>query len=487
LLDIYTKTVKHSLQWFDSHLSGEISNKISDFQDSVTEITSNLFRVLNMLVSVLLMFVFLIKINVFSALVLMLFVLIYVPIIWYLIKKQIRLNESSAKVRQNASGIINDSISNIFCIKVIGSLFTELQLKLKPAVANWKSWDKKVRNFEAYVVDNADTVMMTLMNAAQIYLLAHLYQKGEITAGGFAFVSMLTLKLQWKLNYVLEQILFHVNPSIAKIKSSYEFVNKPVDVRDKEDAYNLKNVKGDIKYSKVDFSYSADNKLVLSNFNLSVKAGERIGVVGMSGAGKTTLMKCLLRYFDVKSGSISIDGHDIKKIFQQSLRDSIAMIPQDITMFHRSIKENLQIAKYKASDKEIIDACKKAKIHQDIMEMPRGYDTIVGERGTKLSGGQRQRVAIARAILKNAPILVLDEATSSLDTATEQLIQESINHILETSKATVIAIAHRLSTIKHMDRIIVLDKGKIVEEGTHSNLIKKKNGYYKKLWEMQAI
>ena len=208
---------------------------------------------------------------------------------------------------------------------------------------------------------------------------------------------------------------------------------------------------------------------------------------GHQGAGKTTLIKCLLRYFDTNAGVISIDANNIKNVSQESLRAVISVIPQDITMFHRSIKENLRLAKYDASDEEIIMACKKARIHGDILQMPEGYETIVGERGVKLSGGQRQRVAIARAILKNAPILILDEATSSLDTPTERIIQDSINEVLEESKATVIAIAHRLSTLKHMDRIIVLDHGKIVEEGTHNGLIRKKNGFYRRLWEMQAI
>ena len=198
-------------------------------------------------------------------------------------------------------------------------------------------------------------------------------------------------------------------------------------------------------------------------------------------------MKCLLRYFDVDSGDVLIDGQSISQLKQTSLRSHIAIIPQDITMFHRSIFDNLALAKPGVTLEAMQNACRQAKIHADIMAMPKQYDTIVGERGVKLSGGQRQRIAIARAILKDAPILILDEATSSLDTPTEQLIQHSIDTILEKSRATVIAIAHRLSTLKHMDRIIVLDKGKIVEQGSHQGLIRKKDGHYKKLWDMQVI
>ena len=184
---------------------------------------------------------------------------------------------------------------------------------------------------------------------------------------------------------------------------------------------------------------------------MHIKAGERIGIVGTSGAGKTTLIKCLFRYFNLQSRAILVDGYDISQVTEELLRSNISVIPQDITMFHRSILENLQLAKYDATLPEIEEACKEARIHDDILRMPNGYHSIVGERGVKVSVGQRQRVAIARAILKNAPILILDEATSALDSATEALIQKSIDEILETSNATTIVVAHRLSTLLHMD------------------------------------
>ena len=219
---------------------------------------------------------------------------------------------------------------------------------------------------------------------------------------------------------------------------------------------------------------------------MSIRPGEQVGLVGLSGAGKTTIIKCLLRYFDIVSGDITLDGRSIRSVTQASLRSQVSVIPQDITMFHRSIFDNLLLARPDATAEQVWNACKQANIHKDIMEMPDQYATIVGERGVKLSGGQRQRIAIARAILKDAPILILDEATSSLDSPTEKLIQSSINSVLEKSPATVIAIAHRLSTLTHMDRIVVLDKGRIVEEGSHPELIKK-NGHYKHLWDMQLI
>jgi len=485
--DIYSKTIGHSLHWFDSHLSGEISNKISDFQSSIITIITFMFRALINVLTVIISLVFLMQVHSQPTIVLALFVLIYTPIIYLLLKRQVRLQEEYVGARQKTIGIINDSISNIFGIKIIGNSQDEFKLKLLPALLRWKSWDRKTMVFDAWWVDNADTAMVTLMSAVQIYLLAQLYQQGNITAGGFAFVAMITLNIHGELDKFLDSLLFNINPAVAQVKSSYQFINEDYDVLDSADATILGKIKGEIDYKEVHFAYGNSNKAVLEDFNLHINPGERLGIVGTSGAGKTTMTKCLLRYFDVQQGAISIDGNPINTITQESLRAHISIIPQDITMFHRTIRENLQLAKYDATDEEIIDACKKAKIHDDIMVMEKGYDSVVGERGIKVSGGQRQRIAIARAILKNASILILDEATSSLDTPTEQLIQASINELLETSNATVIAIAHRLSTLKNMDRIIVLDKGKIVEEGQHDSLILKEKGLYKKLWEMQMI
>ena len=484
--DLYSKIVGHSLHWFDSHLSGEISSKITDFQHGITHLVTFIFRAFINVLTVIISLLFLTKIHEQPAIVLTVFVLIYSPIIYLLLRKQMQLQSEYVEARQKATGIINDNISNIFGIKIIGNSAREFKSNLLPALLNWKSWDRKTRVFDAWWVDNADTIMITIMSAVQIYLLAYLYRDGDITAGGFAFAAMITLNIHADLDNFMDSLLFNINPSIAQVKSSYKFINEEYDVKDRLNADVLGNVKGEIEYKNVHFSYGGGDKSVLSGFDLHIKPGERLGIVGTSGAGKTTMTKCLLRYFDVQEGLVCIDGNNILDVTQESLRANISIIPQDITMFHRSIRENLQLAKYDATDEEIIAACKQAKIHEDIMTMPKGYDSTVGERGVKVSGGQRQRIAIARAILKNAPILILDEATSALDTPTEQLIQSSLNEVLETSKATVIAIAHRLSTLQHMDRIIVLDKGKIVEEGTHNSLITTKDGLYRRLWEMQS-
>jgi ATP-binding cassette, subfamily B, bacterial len=483
--DMYNKTIGHSLHWFDSHLSGEISSKIQDFQNAISEIASNVFRTFHIICKIAITLFFILSVNRLTGLVLGLFVLIYAPIIYLLLKKQMTLQKAFVGAKQEAMGIINDSIANIFGIKVLGDLKSEIKLKVGPAINKWRFWDYKTRQFDTYYVDNADTFMVVMLNAVQIYLLSNLFKKGAISAGTFAFIAMITLKIHSQLNDFLENLLFNINPKIAQIKSSYSFINSKIDVEDRENAKTLATFKDFIEYRNVGFCYGEKSKLVLHDFNLKIGAGQRLGVVGTSGAGKTTMIKCLLRYFDVTEGGIFLGDQDIRDVTQDSLRKLISIIPQDITMFHRSIMDNLRLANYNATEEEILSACIKAKIHDDIMAMPQGYNTIVGERGVKLSGGQRQRVAIARAILKNAPILILDEATSSLDTHTEQLIQESINELLDGAGATVIAIAHRLSTLKNTDRIIVLDKGKIVQDGTHSALLAS-GGLYKTLWDAQV-
>ncbi|MCK4891750.1 MAG: ATP-binding cassette domain-containing protein, partial [Candidatus Pacebacteria bacterium] len=223
---------------------------------------------------------------------------------------------------------------------------------------------------------------------------------------------------------------------------------------------------------------------VFEKFDLTIKGCQRVALIGPSGAGKTTVIKLLLRNFDVFGGKILIDDQDISKVTQESLWENISLVPQDPILFHRSLMENIRYGKFDATDVEVIKASKLAHCHEFISDLPEKYDTFVGERGVKLSGGERQRVAIARAILRNAPILVLDEATSSLDSQSESLIQDALDKLMKNK--TVIVIAHRLSTIVKMDRIIYIDKGRIIEEGTHEELLRKNKGQYRKLWELQA-
>jgi ATP-binding cassette subfamily B protein len=485
IIDMYNRTTKHSLYWFDSHFSGEISSKISDFQENFIDMINLTPYVISTLLFTIVGVLFLTKISIPSVLVIVIYAILYSLVMFILLSKQLQLQRTRANAKQRTLGVINDSISNIFSVKIIGSIFSEFKLKLIPALNDWKEQERRSKFFDAIWVDNADTIMATIMLVAQIYVTAHLYRSNQISAGSFAFIMMITLNIRESIDRLLTQIVFQINPQIATMNSSYEFINRPYDVKDSDDAMEIGKVKGAITFKKMDYAYSGSSKYIFNGLNLSIRAGERIGIVGHSGAGKTTLIKCLVRYFDISRGEIKIDSFNIKNITQESLWANIAIIPQDITMFHRSILENLRIAKLDATIDEIKLACKKARIHDDIEEMAMGYDTLVGERGVKISGGQRQRVAIARAILKNAPILILDEATSALDTPTEHLIQDSLNEMFDSNMATTIVVAHRLSTLLHMDRIIVFEQGNIVEEGTHNELLEMK-GVYKNLWDKQV-
>ena len=476
----YRKTMKHSLHWFDSHLSGEIASKITDLQDSTITLVTVAFRSLTMVAYLSISMFFLFQIHHIPALIVLSFVVIYIPVIVILLRKQMQLQGEYVKARQEAVGIINDSITNVFGIKIIGNLQREIALKLQPSIKKWSMWDRKTRLYDAWYVDMADTIMSVIMNFTNICATTYLFKSGEISAGSFAFIMITTFNIHKDIDDILQNVMFSINPKLATIESSLEFI----EIEDSVEKDKIPQFQGKIDYVGVDFNYNND-KEIFHNLNFHIGQSERVGIVGTSGAGKTTLIKCLLKYFSITGGKILIDGYNIEDFSEESVRAGISVIPQDITMFHRTILENLQIAKDDATLDEIIAACKKAKIHDDIEKMPDGYNTIVGERGVKLSGGQRQRIAIARAILKDAPILILDEATSALDTPTEILIQESINEILDDSKATMIVIAHRLSTLLHMDRIIVMENGKIVEEGHHLDLLST-NGLYHKLWNSQV-
>ncbi|MFA6355021.1 MAG: ABC transporter ATP-binding protein [Candidatus Paceibacterota bacterium] len=246
----------------------------------------------------------------------------------------------------------------------------------------------------------------------------------------------------------------------------------------------LTNVKGEVIFDNITYIYENNNQKVFDNFSLRIKAGEKIALVGSSGAGKSTFVRLLMRLFNLKEGRILVDGVDISNVSQKNLREEIGFVPQDPVLFHRTLMENIRYGKRDATNEEVIKAAELAHCDEFIANLPKGYETYVGERGVKLSGGERQRVAIARAILKNAPILILDEATSALDSESEMLIQDALHNLIEGK--TVIVIAHRLSTIRGMARIIVIENGKIIEDGSHDELLEIEGGIYKKLWSIQA-
>lgn len=270
---------------------------------------------------------------------------------------------------------------------------------------------------------------------------------------------------------------------MADAEEMIEVLNTKYEVQDSKKAKKLSVVRGKIEFEKVRFSYDKTVK-VINNLSLRIKSGERVALVGPSGGGKSTVTKLILRFFDIQRGKIFIDGQNIKSVTQDSLRSQISLVPQDPILFHRTLEENIKYGNQDATEQEVIAAAKLANCHEFIQKFPKKYDTYVGERGVKLSGGERQRVAIARAILANNPILILDEATSSLDSKSESEIQEALQNLMK--NRTTLVIAHRLSTIMKMDRIIVFQDGKIAEQGTHADLVSNESGLYKKLWDLQS-
>ncbi len=315
---------------------------------------------------------------------------------------------------------------------------------------------------------------------AMIFTLLHGWVAGWVTIGDFTQVGMQTFWIMGWIWFVSHQITLFAR-EMGTVRDALALIKKEHDIVDQKGARPLLMQRGEILFDQVSFAYKKRHS-VFKDLDVHIPAGQKIGLVGFSGSGKSTFVNLIMRFFDLQGGRILIDGQNIAEVTQDSLRSQIAMIPQDPSLFHRNLWENIRYGRLDASDEEVIQASKLAHCHEFIEKLSDGYSTLVGEHGVKLSGGQRQRVAIARAILKNAPILILDEATSSLDSVTEKLIQDSLHHLME--NRTSIVVAHRLSTLANMDRLLVFNKGRIIEEGNKDELLRKQ-GHFAMLWNMQ--
>lgn len=485
ILQSYDYVQHHSYLFFQDNFTGSLSSKLKGILDGYDKFWAEMhhglmIRVLKSIVNLPALFFISAPLGSFV----FIWGAIYVSLMY---KLSLRLNQLSfveTESRHFLFGQIADKITNIISLFSFASRKRELQSLDKQVSEDFIPKQMRVYRYDFKIQVIAGTLYLIMFGFILFYMV-HLKMMGSISIGDFAFVFGISLVVAediWHATISLQEF----SRAMGDLKSALSILNIPQGSLDRPNARPLVVKEPTIEFRDVRFGYT-DKNLVFKNLNLTIQAGEKIGIVGHSGAGKSSLVNLLLRYFKNKSGEILIDGQNIQHVTQDSLREHIAVIPQDTMLFHRTLMENIRYGKPTATDEQVIEACKEAHIHDFIMELPEKYQAYVGERGIKLSGGQRQRVAIARAILKDAPILVLDEATSSLDSQTEKFIQDSLNLLIKDKRKTVIAIAHRLSTLKHMDRVIVLDKGMIREEGAHDQLIHNEQSLYKKLWELQEI
>lgn len=393
------------------------------------------------------------------------------------LRQPIRTERAAADTHVTAT--LADAISNQNTIALFSGAKYETGL-FKKVIGDWHEKTLRLWTADDRIWAGIGLFIMVI-EAGLMFGAVYFWQRGELTIGDFVLIQAYLLTTFERLAGINRELRGFFS-AIAEASEMSEILNTPHEVQNLKSAPDLKVTKGAVQFSDVVF-YFNKGTTVLDNLNLPIAAGERIALVGPSGAGKSTITKLLLRLFDIKDGSIEIDGQNIAEVTQDSLREAIAFVPQEPILFHRTLMENIRYGRRDATDEEVYEAARKAHCHEFISQLKDGYETFVGERGIKLSGGERQRVAIARAILKNAPILILDEATSSLDSESEALIQDALQTLMKGK--TVIVIAHRLSTIMNMDRIVVLEDGKIAAEGTHQELVEHK-GLYHKLWSIQA-
>jgi len=477
--ELYDYLTTHSHTYFSNRFAGALSNKISNAVDNsgglMFQILWTFFSELIGLTVTLILF-FMIDFRIGLVLLGMFIGVLAFNIIAVRKRRPMVVEYAAAASKSRGEGV--DTITNISAVRQFSQRHFELR-RLGSVFTDRASKDVRQSMFGEWIM-LANTFFSILMTGIVLVLLYILLSQGAMTAG----TLVLVLGLLGRVGYMFITIGQALNRFIREYGNIEEGLSAILidrEIVDAPDASIMQANGGKIDWKNVTFEFGAN--AVFDRFDLSIKPGQRIGLVGPSGAGKTTFVSLLLRQHEITDGAIEIDGQNIATVTQDSLRENIAVVPQEPLLFHRSIKDNIAYGNPGATQEEIEEVAKKAQAHEFIMELEEGYDTLVGERGIKLSGGQKQRVAIARAMLKDAPILVLDEATSALDSESEVAIQAALHTLMEGK--TVIAVAHRLSTLRKMDRILVLEAGKIVEDGPHDALAQG-GGTYQRLWEHQA-
>lgn len=485
--------LKQSLGFYQDEFAGRIATKVMQTSLAVRETVMKLLNVMvYVIVYFLSMLVLVAQADARLITPLLVWLVIYIALQYYFVPRLKAVASKQADARSTMSGRIVDSYSNIATVK----LFSHTQREADYAREGMDGFLTTVYK-QMRLATGLNTSIQTL-NYVLVFVVAalsiYLWQENAI---GIAAITI-AISLALRLNGMAQWIMWEVSAlfeNIGTVVDGMGTLSQSLQVTDEKGAKPLVVTKGDIEFNNMNFSYAMADKegnvsqqRIINDLNLNIKAGEKVGLVGRSGAGKSTLVNALMRFYDLESGSIKIDGQDISKVQQETLRANIAMVTQDTSLLHRSVRENILYGRPDASEEDLQHAITKAEAHAFIqgladLEGNTGLDAQVGERGVKLSGGQRQRIAIARVLLKNAPILLLDEATSALDSEVEAAIQHSLYQLMEGK--TVIAIAHRLSTIAAMDRLIVIDNGEIVEQGSHQELIDHQ-GIYAQLWSHQT-
>lgn len=472
---------QHSYRFFTNKFVGALVRKVNRLVDAFERIADRFYwDLMPLMVRLGVIFVVLWYRNEILAYILLAWTLFYMSINYAFTIFKLKYDEISASINTEVNARLADTVTNNINIKIFSALGNELA-GFRGLTEEQRKMNQFTWNLSGYM-EAIQGVFMIGLEFIIFYFAIRFWSQGLLTIGDFVLIQYYLIQIfshLWDFGRVFRDIYKH----LADAEEMTEILNEPHEIQDKPTAKELSAYKGEIIFENVNFTYTK-TRSIIKNFNLHILPGQRVGIVGPSGAGKSTLLALLLRFYDTQSGRILIDNQGVADVTQDSLRKTIAFVPQDPILFHRTLLENIRYGRPDANDKKVMQASRLAHCDDFIQRLPEGYATFVGERGIKLSGGERQRVAIARAILKNAPILLLDEATSSLDSHSEAMIQDALSTLMQGK--TTIVIAHRLSTIMKMDRILVLKDGIIKEEGNHSELIQKPDGIYQKLWQLQA-
>ncbi len=472
---------KHSFTFFSNSFVGSLVKKVRWFTGAFEVIYDNvMWSLVPLALYVTAAMFVLVRVNAYLALAILIWTIVFLLINLAFTKYKLKYDIIRNEMESKSSGTIADTITNNNNVKLFNGYAGELK-----NFAQVTEDLRRIRRFSWNLGDLFEAVQGFLMVGLEMgvfFLAVYLWKKDLLTLGDFVLIQAYVIDIFMRV-WNFGKNIRRIYESLSDADEMTQILNTPHEIVDVPNARKLKVTESRIEFKNVVFNYN-ETRCILKDFNLIIKPHQRLAIIGPSGAGKTTIVKLLFRMHDVTAGKIFIDGQDIAKVTQESLWANISLVPQDPILFHRTLMENIRYGKSGATDEEVMKAAKLAHCHEFIMSSPEGYGTYVGERGIKLSGGERQRVAIARAILRNAPILVLDEATSSLDSESEHMIQDALEKLMKNK--TVIVIAHRLSTIRQMDRIVVVDNGGIIEDGGHEDLTKKKEGMYKKLWQFQA-